>query len=243
MRRERGALLERAIVCAARQRFVSPIHLHVLVLDDAPAAAGWRHSMAATQRIVSGVCDRSTEPEGAGEGCGRQAEGTDDDARRACAPSWRLLKSPAEGIISSRSMHPKTTSESREVHAEGASGVPGRAYEMEEMQSDGIVYVGDGRRLQYVALPSDAGEGCRVCLRLKRNVALEMASNIGADAILFFDDDDWRSLDASQAQIDAMRVSGADVCSVQVQYMCELDVAGEKRGEKLDPMTRAQESS
>ena len=77
--------------------------------------------------------------------------------------------------------------------------------------------------VRYVAVPPDASG--RVCLRLKRNLALELCSVSGTDAILFCDDDDWRSADAAQAQLDALARTGADACSVQVRCVCELSAS------------------
>eukprot|EP00966_Prymnesium_polylepis_P034378 798654-Prymnesium_polylepis.1 len=68
----------------------------------------------------------------------------------------------------------------------------------------------DARRLRYVALPPD--EDGRVNMRLKRNAGLLLCSG---DAVVFFDDDDWRSPDSMQAQLELLRRSAADVVSVQ----------------------------
>ena len=74
-------------------------------------------------------------------------------------------------------------------------------------------------RLRYVAVAPDAATG-RVNMRLKRNLALHLCQS---DHLLFFDDDDWRSADAAQAQLEALASSGGDMCTVQVQYVCEID--------------------
>ena len=59
-----------------------------------------------------------------------------------------------------------------------------------------------------VSVPPDASG--RVSMRLKRNVALLLAS---ADALCFFDDDDWRARDS----VAPVAVLGdADVCTLQV---------------------------
>jgi hypothetical protein len=57
---------------------------------------------------------------------------------------------------------------------------------------------GSASLVRYVAMPADPATG-RVCLRLKRNLALELATVYRSDWILFFDDDDWRSEGAAQA--------------------------------------------
>ena len=41
----------------------------------------------------------------------------------------------------------------------------------------------------------------------------------------FFDDDDWRSADSVQAQLARLAATGADVCTLQVEYVCEIDAA------------------
>ena len=51
-----------------------------------------------------------------------------------------------------------------------------------------------GVALRYVALPPD-GAG-RVNMRLKRNVGLLLAAG---ETVVFFDDDDWRSVDSVEA--------------------------------------------
>jgi len=97
-------------------------------------------------------------------------------------------------------------------------------------RSGGVDTVNYSCMVRYVAVPADAATG-RVCLRLKRNLALELATEYGSDSVLFFDDDDWRSEDAAQVQMDALAAAGSDACSVQVQYVCELHSSvGETRG-------------
>ena len=75
-----------------------------------------------------------------------------------------------------------------------------------------------GVRLRYIALP--AGADGRVNMRLKRNVGLLLCE---ADVAVFCDDDDWRSPDSVQAQLDALASSGCDLCTLQVDHLCELD--------------------
>ena len=41
--------------------------------------------------------------------------------------------------------------------------------------------------------------------------------------VVFYDDDDWRSHESVQAQLDALHHHEADVCTWQVQHLCELD--------------------
>ena len=75
-----------------------------------------------------------------------------------------------------------------------------------------------GVNLRYVALPpSDDG---RVNMRLKRNVGLLLSQG---EVAVFCDDDDWRSLDSVQAQLEALEAHGVDMCTVQVQHVCEID--------------------
>ena len=101
-----------------------------------------------------------------------------------------------------------------------------------------------GVRCRYVAVP---GRGGKVNMRLKRNLAFELCTT---DWLVFFDDDDWRSAEvvpslspslflarpyssapflfllaaqAVQSQLDALSDSGADICTVQLQHVCELD--------------------
>ena len=73
-------------------------------------------------------------------------------------------------------------------------------------------------RLRHVSVPPDASG--RVSMRLKRNVALLLAS---ADALCFFDDDDWRARDSVATQLAVL--GDADVCTLQVQHVCELDAS------------------
>ena len=77
----------------------------------------------------------------------------------------------------------------------------------------------EGVRLRYVVVPPDPTTG-RVNMRLKRNLGLELCTGSFA---CFFDDDDWRSADSVQAQLARLAATGADVCTLQVEYVCELD--------------------
>ena len=72
-----------------------------------------------------------------------------------------------------------------------------------------------------VRVPPDPTSG-RVNMRLKRNIGLELST--GA-AVCFFDDDDWRSIHSVQAQLDQLEATDADVCTLQVHYLCEIDAA------------------
>lgn len=77
-----------------------------------------------------------------------------------------------------------------------------------------------GVELRYVALPPDASGS--VNMRLKRNAGLLLSAG---DAAAFFDDDDWRGPESLQAQLDELAAAAADVCTLQVQHVCELDPA------------------
>ena len=70
-------------------------------------------------------------------------------------------------------------------------------------------------------MPPDPATGL-VNMRLKRNLGLELCTGSFA---CFFDDDDWRSADSVQAQLARLAATGADVCTLQVEYVCELDAA------------------
>ena len=74
-------------------------------------------------------------------------------------------------------------------------------------------------RLRYALVPPDPATGL-VNMRLKRNLGLELCTGSFA---CFFDDDDWRSADSVQAQLARLAATGADVCTLQVEYVCELD--------------------
>ena len=74
-------------------------------------------------------------------------------------------------------------------------------------------------RLRYVALPPDPETGV-VNMRLKRNVALLLCTGRVA---IFFDDDDWRSPESVQTQLDAMSHHRAHACAWQVHHVCEID--------------------
>ena len=76
-------------------------------------------------------------------------------------------------------------------------------------------------RLRYALVPPDPTTGL-VNMRLKRNLGLELCTG---SAACFFDDDDWRSADTVQAQLGRMIAADADVCTLQVEYVCELDAA------------------
>ena len=76
-----------------------------------------------------------------------------------------------------------------------------------------------GVRLRYVALPPDPETGV-VNMRLKRNVALLLCTGRVA---IFFDDDDWRSPESVQTQLDAMSHHRAHACAWQVHHVCEID--------------------
>ena len=76
-----------------------------------------------------------------------------------------------------------------------------------------------GVTIRYVALPPSRSGG-RVNMRLKRNAGLLLCT--GAVAV-FCDDDDWRSPESVQAQLDTLEAHDADVCTVQVRHVCELD--------------------
>ena len=76
-----------------------------------------------------------------------------------------------------------------------------------------------GVRLRYVALPPDPETGV-VNMRLKRNVALLLCTGRVA---IFCDDDDWRSPESVQTQLDAMSHHRAHVSAWQVHHVCEID--------------------
>ena len=73
-------------------------------------------------------------------------------------------------------------------------------------------------RLRYFALPP--GPDGHVNMRLKRNAALLLCE--GATAV-FCDDDDWRAPGSVQAQLDALEYASAEVCTIQVAHVCEID--------------------
>ena len=75
----------------------------------------------------------------------------------------------------------------------------------------------DAPRVRYIAVPPDSVG--RVNMRLKRNLALLLCAG---NVAIFFDDDDWRSVESVQAQFDLLSSASVDVCTVQVQYVCEL---------------------
>ena len=75
-----------------------------------------------------------------------------------------------------------------------------------------------GVALRYVALPPN--KDGHVNMRLKRNVGLLLCRGPVA---VFCDDDDWRALESVQAQLDVLDASGADLCTLQVRHVCELD--------------------
>ena len=79
--------------------------------------------------------------------------------------------------------------------------------------------VPDNVRLRYVLVPPDPETGL-VSMRLKRNIGLELCTG---GAACFFDDDDWRSVHSVHAQLERLAAADADVCTLQVEYVCELD--------------------
>lgn len=99
-----------------------------------------------------------------------------------------------------------------------------RSWRLEVLVLDGPGSVRDNiseflcdTRVRYLSVPDAGPRG----MRLKRNAALELARG---ELLVFCDDDDWRSNDSLWCQLEALRSEHADVCSVQVGCVCELDV-------------------
>eukprot|EP00962_Isochrysis_galbana_P008399 scaffold2310_cov105-Isochrysis_galbana.AAC.6 len=116
-----------------------------------------------------------------------------------CAAGWPHLCGALEGLSAA------TDGPGRADHSAGAQEADARPPRVSRGPSNeehglcgGGASYGSASCVRYVAVPADPATG-RVCLRLKRNLALEMATACRSDWLLFFDDDDWRSADAAQA--------------------------------------------